>query len=128
MVGRSARENDRITFHEAGSEDLWFHARGLAGAHVILKTDGRPTEASIRAAAQTAAYYSEGRGSGQVAVDVVERKHVRKPRGAPPGAVTYTAERTLLVAPVLPPPDAAGGAIPARRSASPPPGESRAES
>jgi predicted ribosome quality control (RQC) complex YloA/Tae2 family protein len=128
MVGRSARENDRITFHEAGSEDLWFHARGLAGAHVILKADGRPTDASIQAAAQTAAYYSEGRGSGQVAVDVVERKHVRKPRGAPPGAVTYTSERTLLVAPVLPPPDAAGGAIHARRSASPLRGESRAES
>jgi predicted ribosome quality control (RQC) complex YloA/Tae2 family protein len=115
MVGRSARENDRITFHDAGPEDLWFHARGLAGAHVILKSDGGPSEASIRAAAQIAAYYSEGRHSGQVAVDVVERKHVRKPRGAPPGAVTYATERTLLVAPALPPADAARGTPPPRR-------------
>lgn len=103
FVGRSARENDRIIFHEAGPDDLWFHARGLAGAHVILKAGGPPSPASVQAAAQTAAYYSEGRGSGQVAVDIVERKHVRKPRGAPPGAVAYTAERTLLVSPALPP-------------------------
>jgi predicted ribosome quality control (RQC) complex YloA/Tae2 family protein len=102
LVGRSARENDRITFHEAGPDDLWFHARGLAGAHVILKAGGPPSHASIQAAAQAAAYYSEGRDSGQVAVDVVERKHVRKPRGAAPGAVTYTAERTFLVSPALP--------------------------
>ncbi len=105
LVGRSARENDQITFHEAGPEDLWFHARGLAGAHVVLKTGGSPTEKSTIAAAQVAAYYSEGRGSGQVAVDCVARKHVRKPRGAPPGAVTYTQERTLLVSPRLPLPD-----------------------
>jgi predicted ribosome quality control (RQC) complex YloA/Tae2 family protein len=108
LVGRSARENDRITFHEAGPEDIWLHARGVAGAHVILKSDGRPSEAAIQAAAQTAAYYSAGRQSGQVAVDAVERKHVRKPRGAPPGAVTYTEERTLVVSPALPPAIPAG--------------------
>jgi predicted ribosome quality control (RQC) complex YloA/Tae2 family protein len=102
LVGRSARENDRITFREAGPEDLWFHARGIPGAHVILKAGGSPSPASIEAAAQAAAYYSEGRHSGQVAVDSVERKHVRKPRGAPPGTVTYTREQTLLVAPIPP--------------------------
>jgi len=102
LVGRSARENDRITFREAGPEDLWFHARGLPGAHVILKAGGPPSRASIEAAAQAAAYYSEGRGSNQVAVDAVERKHVRKPRGAPPGTVTYTEEQTLLVTPARP--------------------------
>jgi len=115
FVGRSARENDRITFYEAGPEDMWFHARGLAGAHVILKSDGRPSDASIQAAAQTAAYYSAGRHSGQVAVDAVERKHVRKPRGTPPGAVIYTAERTLLVSPALPPAMPAGDGMPSGR-------------
>lgn len=109
LVGRSARENDRITFREAGPEDLWFHARGIPGAHVILKAGGSPSRASIQAAAQAAAYYSEGRHAGQVAVDSVERKHVRKPRGASPGTVTYTREQTLLVAP-LPPDGPAGGA------------------
>ena len=87
LAGRSARENDRITFRDAGPDDLWFHARGMAGAHVILKAGGAPTEASMTAAAQVAAHYSEGRHSPQVAVDWVARKHVRKPRGAGPGAV-----------------------------------------
>ena len=114
LAGRSARENDRITFREAGPDDLWFHARGIAGAHVILKAGGRPTEASIRTAAHIAAYYSEGRAGGQVAVDCVARKHLRKPRGAAPGAVTYTGERTLLVAPRIPASDPAAGGRPRR--------------
>jgi predicted ribosome quality control (RQC) complex YloA/Tae2 family protein len=111
LVGRSARENDRVTFREGGPEDLWFHARGVAGAHVILKAAGRPSPASIEAAARLAAYYSEGRTSGQVAVDSVERKHVRKPRGGAPGVVTYTGERTTLVAPARPPVDPAAGHV-----------------
>ena len=102
LAGRSARENERITFREAGPDDLWFHARGMAGAHVILKASGAPTEASIAAAAAVAAHYSEGRHAPQVAVDCVARKRVRKPRGAGPGAVTYDGERTLLVRPALP--------------------------
>ena len=49
-----------------------------------------------------AAYYSESRMLGQVAVDYVARKHVRKPKGAAPGTVTYSGERTLRVAPGVP--------------------------
>ncbi len=102
VVGRSARENDHVTFHVAGPEDLWLHARGLAGAHVVLKSPGEPSEAMIREAAQAAAYFSEGRDSREIAVDYVPRKHVRKPRGAPPGIVTYSGERTMHVAPARP--------------------------
>ena len=104
VVGRSARENDHVTFRLAGPDDLWFHARGLAGSHVILKSDGAPDERAIAAAAQAAAYFSEGRDAPAVAVDWVARKHVRKPRGALPGAVTYSGERTLRVAPAIPGP------------------------
>ena len=114
LVGRSARENDHVTFHLAGPDDLWFHARGVAGAHVILKADGTPRDDAIAAAAQTAAYYSEGREGAVVAVDWVARKHVRKPRGAAPGAVTYAEERTLRVAPAIP--AAAPSGRPARPS------------
>lgn len=103
LAGRSARENDHLTFHVAGPDDLWFHARGIPGAHVVLKAGGTPTDASVVAAAQVAAYYSEGREGGQVAVDYVPRKRVRRARGSPPGAVTYDGEQTLLVAPGLPP-------------------------
>jgi predicted ribosome quality control (RQC) complex YloA/Tae2 family protein len=103
IAGRSSRENDHVTFHVAGPDDLWFHARAIPGAHVVLKAPGRgPSEAAVTAAAQVAAYYSEGRQAAQVAVDVVPRRHVRKARGAAPGAVTYEGERTLRVAPALP--------------------------
>jgi predicted ribosome quality control (RQC) complex YloA/Tae2 family protein len=102
VAGRSARENEHVTFRVAGPDDLWFHARGVPGAHVVLKAPGAPTEASITAAAQVAAYYSEGRHAGQVAVDCTPRKRVRRPRGGAPGAVTYEGERTLVVAPALP--------------------------
>jgi len=112
IVGRSARENDHVTFHVAGPDDLWFHARGLAGAHVILKTDGAPRDDAIAAAAQAAAYFSEGREGALVAVDWVARKHVRKPRGAAPGAVTYAEERTVRVAPTMPPPLPTGRSAP----------------
>jgi predicted ribosome quality control (RQC) complex YloA/Tae2 family protein len=103
LVGRSARENERVTFHLAGPDDLWFHARGVAGAHVVLKASGTPSEAGVTAAAQIAAYYSEGRHTGRVAVDCVARKHVRRRRGGSSGEVTYEEERTLLVPPALPP-------------------------
>ncbi|HYM70499.1 MAG TPA: NFACT RNA binding domain-containing protein [bacterium] len=111
VVGRSARENDHVTFHVAGPDDLWFHARGIAGAHVVLKTDGAPSEEAIEAAAQVAAYFSEGREAGQVAVDCVARKHVRKPRGGAPGAVTYSEERTVRAVPAVPAPTPGGRRI-----------------
>jgi predicted ribosome quality control (RQC) complex YloA/Tae2 family protein len=109
VAGRSARENEHVTFHVARPDDLWFHARGAAGAHVVLKTNGVPRDADITAAAQVAAFYSEGRNAGQVAVDYVERRRVRKARGAPPGTVAYEGEQTVRVRPVLP--DAAPAAF-----------------
>lgn len=103
VVGRSARENDRVTFRLAGPEDLWFHARGLPGAHVVLKAGRHPADADIAEAARIAAFYSEGRGAGEVAVDCVLRKHVRRQKGGPPGAVVYRGERTLRVSAGPPP-------------------------
>ena len=99
FVGRSARQNDTVTFELARPNDLWLHARGLAGAHVILRVDsGKPDAAIVERAAQVAAFHSEARTSGRVPVDVTERRHVRKIKGAP-GAVTYSGERTIHVAP-----------------------------
>jgi len=99
-LGRTSRQNDQATFDLARPDDLWLHARGVAGAHVILKTDpGKPSEATIRQAAALAAHHSQARASGSVAVDVTERRHVRKIKGSPPGAVTYSGERTIQVTP-----------------------------
>ncbi|MDQ7828563.1 MAG: NFACT family protein [Armatimonadota bacterium] len=116
LVGRSHRENDRLTFEVAAPHDLWLHARGMPGAHVILRTGGRrPSEAAVQAAAAVAAYYSRGRGAARVAVDVTERRHVHRLRGGRPGMVTYTGERTLTVEPALP-----AGAPAQERTTAPP--------
>jgi predicted ribosome quality control (RQC) complex YloA/Tae2 family protein len=105
LVGRTNHENDALTFKTAAPEDLWLHARGVPGAHVILKTDRKaPPEAAIAQAASIAAYFSQARHETSVAVDYMPRKYVRKPKDAKPGLVTYTHERTVQVPPT--PPDA----------------------
>lgn len=102
-VGRSARENDHLTFDVAGPGDLWFHARGMPGAHVILRLrGGQPAEAVIEAAARIAAYYSAGRTSRKVPVAFTRRRFVRRVRGGQPGQVLVTNEQTITVSPGLP--------------------------
>jgi predicted ribosome quality control (RQC) complex YloA/Tae2 family protein len=120
-VGRSARENDELTFGEAGPDDLWFHARGMPGAHVILQVrHGAPDDAAVAAAAAIAAYYSAGRAAGKVPVAYTRRRFVRRVRGGRPGQVQITNERTIRVTPALPStrpharPTAARGRPPAR--------------
>ncbi|HEV8352874.1 MAG TPA: NFACT family protein [bacterium] len=103
VVGRTNLENDRVTFAIGRPDDLWLHARGMPGAHVILRTGGRTApEEAIRSAAQIAAYFSRGRGAGTVPVSYTLRKYVKKPRGARPGLVTITNEKTVVVEPRLP--------------------------
>src|SRR2546425_841697 len=103
LVGRTNRENDALTFKTAAPEDVWLHARGVPGAHVILKTDGKaPPEGAIRQAAALAAFFSQAREEASVPVDYTRRKYVRKPQGAKPGLVTYTHEQTLRVSPAAP--------------------------
>jgi predicted ribosome quality control (RQC) complex YloA/Tae2 family protein len=101
VVGRSPTENADVTFRIARPEDLWFHTRGIPGAHVVLSRDDRsePPDDDVRAAAAVAAFYSKGKSSGNVAVDYTHRKHVRKQRNAPPGLVWYTHASTVTVAP-----------------------------
>jgi predicted ribosome quality control (RQC) complex YloA/Tae2 family protein len=103
LVGRTNRQNDTLTFKTAAPEDLWLHARGVPGAHVILKTDGKaPSEEAIRQAAALAAFFSQAREEASVPVDYTPRKYVRRPQGGKPGLVTYTHEQTLRVSPAAP--------------------------
>lgn len=102
-IGHSGAENDRVTFDIAGPEDTWLHARGVPGSHVIIKwTSGARDDAVLLRAAELAAFFSQSRESGRVEVDITDRKHVRKIKGAGPGMVTYRNERTVSVAPVGP--------------------------
>lgn len=103
LVGRTNQDNDRITFKVAGPGDLWFHARGVPGAHVVLRTGGRaPEPVEIDRAAAVAAWFSRARGATSVAVDYTARAHVRKPKGSRPGFVVYERERTVQVRPQAP--------------------------
>jgi predicted ribosome quality control (RQC) complex YloA/Tae2 family protein len=99
-VGRNNRENDELTLRKARSDDLWLHTKDIPGSHVIL-TSGAD-EASVREAAQIAAYYSKARRSESVPVDYCLVKYVKKPAGAKPGMVIFTHNRTLYVTPKLP--------------------------
>ena len=100
LVGRNNVQNDELTFRIARRTDLWLHAQKLHGAHVILCChDERPDEASVYQAACLAAYYSEGAQAGRVAVDAAMVKFVKKPRGARPGKVIYTDQKTILAEP-----------------------------
>ena len=100
LVGRSNRQNDKLTCKTADRNDLWLHTQKIHGSHVILCTGGQePDEESILQAAQLAAYYSQGRDSGKAAVDYTPVKYVKKPAGARPGMVIYTTYRTLQVRP-----------------------------
>ncbi len=99
LIGRSNRENDRLTLKTARPDDIWLHVKDLPGAHVILQVDGEPLEDDVADAAQLAAYFSKARLSSNVAVDWTRVRHVRKPRGARPGMVIYDHHRTVYVSP-----------------------------
>lgn len=100
-VGRGSRHNDDLTFRHSSPDDVWLHARHTAGAHVILRwgRDGNPPERDLQEAAILAALHSKARTSGSVPVDWTRRKHVRKPRKAPPGSVLPDRVSTVFVAP-----------------------------
>lgn len=104
VVGRSPLENADLTFRVARPNDLWFHAKGTPGAHVILSRSDRSAvpEEDLLAAASLAAYYSKARESLSVPVDYTPRKHVRKQRAAAPGLVWYTHAKTILARPARP--------------------------
>jgi predicted ribosome quality control (RQC) complex YloA/Tae2 family protein len=101
LVGRSPIENADLTFRQARPNDVWLHAQGIPGAHVIVARDDRstPPEEDLALAASLAAFHSRAKNAVTVPVDYTLRKHVRKQRGAPPGLVWYTHARTILAEP-----------------------------
>jgi predicted ribosome quality control (RQC) complex YloA/Tae2 family protein len=97
-VGRSSGDNDRLTFGFAAPGDFWFHARGVPGSHVIVKTSGGSlTEAQLLRAAVLAARHSRAGRDTAVDVDYTRRRYVRR-RGKP-GLVSYTHAQTIRVRP-----------------------------
>jgi predicted ribosome quality control (RQC) complex YloA/Tae2 family protein len=106
FVGRSPRENLEVTFRIARPDDLWFHARGIPGSHVVLQPPpgAEPDAGDLDCAADYAALHSRARNAPRVEIDFTERKYVRKQRDAAPGMVWYTNARSRVGRP---------GAVPA---------------
>lgn len=104
-IGKSAKSNDELTTL-AHKEDIWLHARGVSGSHVVIRMGNRkdfpPKEVMLHTASY-AAYYSKARGMKSVPVMITKKKYVRKPKGAGPGAVVVEREQVEMVPPRKPP-------------------------
>lgn len=97
LVGRNAKQNDQLTFKIGARNDIWLHARGVPGAHVIVKRDGRadnPSAQSMDHAAFIAAKHCSS--NGIIPIDWTLVKYVRRIKGGGPGQVTYTREKTIF--------------------------------
>jgi predicted ribosome quality control (RQC) complex YloA/Tae2 family protein len=99
LIGRNSRENEDLTFRLARGHDLWLHASGAPGSHVVLRLEkgGELRKESLLDAATLALHYSDLRKSGQGEVLYTYRKHVRKPRGGKPGLATVTQDKRLYI-------------------------------
>lgn len=96
-VGRGSAHNDTLTFKLARPWHLWLHARGVPGAHVVVPLEKRQAlnQETLLDAAHLALHHSDLKGEPRGEVSYVAIKYLRKPKGAAPGAVTYTQEKTL---------------------------------
>ena len=99
LCGKNNLQNEHITHKVAEKHDYWFHAKGTAGSHVLLVTEGKePTDLDFTTAAEIAAYHSKAEGAN-IAVDYTLARHVKKVSGAPPGFVIYHTNWTAYVTP-----------------------------
>lgn len=104
-VGKDSKNNDLLTTKFAKQNDYWFHARGSAGSHVVLRVErakeGVP-KSIIRFAASIAAFYSKAKTSSLVPVSYTQKKFVRKRKDLEPGQVILSKEEVIMVKPEIP--------------------------
>ena len=97
-VGKNNLQNEELTFHFASGNDWWFHAKGVPGSHVILKSGGDEVpDRTFEEAGRLAAYYSKNRGNEKAEIDYIEKKHVKKVNGGRPGFVIYHTNYSLVI-------------------------------
>ncbi len=103
FVGRNNKENDQLTFQKSGARDYWFHTKDIPGSHVVLSVnqDGLKDEQILETAA-LAAFHSKAKNSSKVPVDYMPIRYVKKPKGAKPGMVIFTNNKTVYVDPKEP--------------------------
>lgn len=97
-VGKNNFQNDELTFQLASGNDWWFHAKGIPGSHVVVKTEGNELpDSTFEDAARLAAFYSKGRGQDKVEIDYTEKRNVKKPAGGKPGFVIYHTNYSMMI-------------------------------
>lgn len=97
-VGKNNLQNEELTFQFASGNDWWFHAKGVPGSHVIVKTEGKELpDRTFEEAGRLAAWYSKNRGGDKVEIDYVQKKHVKKPGGSKPGFVVYYTNYSFVI-------------------------------
>ncbi len=103
-VGKNNYQNEELTFKFATGNDWWFHAKGIPGSHVIVKSDSTKTgdtgelpDRTFEEAGRLAAHYSKARGQEKVEIDYIQKKHVKKPSGGKPGFVVYYTNYSLMI-------------------------------
>lgn len=101
-VGKNNYQNEEVTFKIANGNDWWFHAKGIPGSHVVVRTEGKELPDRVfEEAGSLAAWYSKGRSNEKVEIDYIQRKHVKKAAGGAPGFVIYHTNYSLMAAPKL---------------------------
>jgi predicted ribosome quality control (RQC) complex YloA/Tae2 family protein len=103
-IGKNAKSNDKLT-GRAHKEDIWLHARGVGGAHAVIRMGNEqsyPPKAVIQRAASYAAHYSKAKGMKMAPVSYTKRKYVYNPSGSAPGEVVLNREEVVMVAPAQP--------------------------
>jgi len=99
LVGRGAAHNDELTLHVARPRDLWLHAKGMPGAHVVVRLakGASCTSETLVDAAHLAGHFSDARDETLVEIQYVQRRYVRKPRGSAPGTVVVDREKVIVL-------------------------------
>ena len=99
-VGKNNYQNEELTFKFATGNDWWFHAKKMAGSHVIVKSNNEELpDRTFEEAGRLAGYYSSGRTAPKVEIDYIQKKHVKKPNGSKPGFVVYYTNYSLIIEP-----------------------------
>ncbi|MBO5372150.1 MAG: NFACT family protein [Lachnospiraceae bacterium] len=99
-VGKNNYQNDELTFKFATGNDWWFHAKGMPGSHVIVKTEGEELpDRTFEEAGKLAGFYSKGRDNEKVEIDYLQKKNVKKPNKSAPGFVVYYTNYSLTIHP-----------------------------
>ena len=100
-VGKNNYQNEELTFKVATGNDWWFHAKGIPGSHVILKSNNKEDlpDRVYEEAAALAAFYSKAKDSEKVEVDYIQKKNIKKVAGAAPGFVIYHSNWSMVATP-----------------------------